>query len=101
MDEVILRLRYPRGQLPARGFRCGTCGEERLLFSDAEKADETAHEIGLFGLEQFGTRKLLRAGNSIAVSLDPQLVKDVLKGAKPGASVRVGRLGRRIFVEAI
>lgn len=101
MDVVILRLRYPRGQVPAKGFRCPECGEESLLVSEAEKADEMARDLGLYGIENAGVRKLLRAGNSIAVSLDPELVADVLKGAKPGTSVRVGRVGRRIVVEPV
>lgn len=99
LDEVVLWIRYPRGRVPSRGFRCPICGDESLLLGDGNKADELAHELGLFGLEQVGTRRLLRAGNSIAVTLDPQLVEEVLSGAKPGTKVRVGRLGKRIFVE--
>lgn len=98
-DEVVLELRYPRGQLPARGYRCPTCGEESLLGADAQRADDLAHRLGLFGTERFGTRKLLRAGNSVAVTLDPHLVAEVLHGTKPGTRVRVGREGGRIVVE--
>lgn len=101
MEEAVLWIRYPRGRIPARGFRCHLCGEEVLIVSDAEKANELARELGLYGLEQFDTRRLIRAGNSIAVTLDPRLVKEVLDGAKAGAKVRVGRLGKRIFIEPI
>lgn len=101
MEEVVLHLRYPAGQIPARGFRCAACGEENLLASDGEKANEMAHDLGLYGLEQSSTRRLLRAGNSVAVTLDPQLVKDLLHGVGPGTPVRVGRLGSRIFIEPL
>lgn len=101
MDEAVLVVRFPRGQLPVRGFRCPTCEEEIILGSDVEKIDEIARGLGLFGVEQTGKRKLIRAGNSLAVTLDPELVADVLHGAKAGSTVRVGRIGKRIFVEPL
>jgi antitoxin component of MazEF toxin-antitoxin module len=44
------------------------------------------------------TRKLLKTGNSIAVSLDPDLLQEILPGAEPGTAVKVGRQGDRIVI---
>lgn len=99
MDEAVLKVHFPAGSLAARGFRCPACGDERLLASDAEAAQELAHRLGLYGVEDVQERKLLQTGNSIAVTLPPRLVEEVLGGAGPGDAVRVGRLGDRIVVE--
>ena len=99
MDEVVLRVRFPRGPVAVRGFGGAACGEEIILGRGVEKAEQDASALGLFGLEQAGRRKLLRAGNSLAVSLDPELLAEILPGAKPGMEVRVGRVGRRIVIE--
>lgn len=100
MVEAILKVHFPRGALPARGFRCPVCGDEQLTGAEAKEVQETAHRLGLYGVEDSRPRKLLRTGNSVAVSLDPELVRNVLRGMKPGGTVRVGRQGDRIVIEA-
>lgn len=100
MEEAILKVHFPIGSMPVRGYRCPVCGDERLLGAEAAKAQKAAHKLGLFGLEQTQLRKLLKTGNSVAVSLDPELVRDVLGGLEPGGTVRIGRLGNRIVIEA-
>lgn len=101
MEETILRVRFPKGQLPARGFRCPVCHDERLLLEEAHHLDELAHELGLFGVENQHRRKLLRTGNSLAVTIDPDLIRDILDGATAGEEVRVGRMGRKIVIEPV
>lgn len=98
MQEAILQMHYPNGTLPVKGYRCPACGNERLLADSAQEAHDTAERIGLLGLESAQTRKLLKTGNSLAVSLDPAWVKEVLLDAKPGTPVRVGRQGNRIVI---
>lgn len=100
MEEAVLKVHFPEGSLPARGLRCPVCGDERLLASDAKAAQDLAHRLGLYGVEQAERRKLLRTGNSTAVTLPPRLVREVLGGAGPGEAVRVGRQGGRIVVDA-
>jgi len=96
---TILEMHFPRGKLPGEGFRCPTCGEEALLAEEVARLQKEAHRLGLYGLEDAQLRKLLRTGNSIAVSLDPNLIRQVLGDRKPGDAVRVGREGRRIVIE--
>lgn len=98
MEPAILKIRFPLGSLPVRGFRCPVCREERLPAQEAEEAQGLAHKLGLYGVEQATTRKLLKTGNSIAVSLDPELLEQILPGAQPGTAVKVGRQGDRIVV---
>lgn len=99
MEETLLKVHFPVGSLPARGYRCPICGDEQLLGSDAAAVQDLAHELGLYGLEDGSDRKLLRTGNSLAVTLPPSLVEEVLGGIGPGGEVRVGRVGDRIVVE--
>lgn len=96
---AILKIRFPLGSLPVRGFRCPVCGSESLLASEAQEAQDLARELGLFSVTNRRRRKLLRTGNSIAVSLDPELLREVLPGRKPGDAVFVGRMGDRIVIE--
>ncbi|MBI4393282.1 MAG: hypothetical protein HY556_05725 [Euryarchaeota archaeon] len=100
MQEEILSVRYPAGELPARGFRCTICGEEVFLLADVGMQDDLAHRLGLFGVEDRRRRKLQRTGNSITVSLDPAILREVMPGAKPGDIVIVGRQGDKIVITA-
>ncbi|HEX9816255.1 MAG TPA: hypothetical protein VGB18_04685 [Candidatus Thermoplasmatota archaeon] len=99
MDEAIFPVHFPLGQLPARGFRCPTCGEEQLLGSEAQRLERMAHDVGLFGVEDIRERKLLKTGNSLVVTIDPTLAKTVFGTTRPGVRIRIGRLGKRIVIE--
>lgn len=98
MEQAILKVRFPLGSLPVRGFKCPTCGEERLPAHEAAEAQHLAEKLGLFGVRDSHTRKLLKTGNSIAVSLDPEMLQAILPGAEPGTAVRVGRQGNHIVI---
>ena len=67
--------------------------------SEYSRAQEIASRLGLFGVENALERKLLKTGNSLVVTIDPALAKAVLGTNKPGARLRVGRLGSRIVIE--
>lgn len=98
MEQAIVKIRFPLGALPVRGLRCPVCGEERIPAGEAEEAQRLAGKLGLFGLQNMHTRKLLKTGNSIAVSLDPDLLHEILPGAEPGTVVKVGRQGDKIVI---
>lgn len=100
MVEVVLRFNYPRGSLPARGFRCASCGHESLRAEDVEALQQLARTLGMYGIDRMQTRRLLRTGGSLAVTLDPELLKEVIGDAKAGTQVKVGREGNRIVIEA-
>ena len=97
MVDAILQMHFPQGTLPAKGFRCPRCGEEVITGERAQELHDLAMRLGMHGLESEQTRKLLRTGNSIAVSLDPKWVKEVLH-AKPGDTVRIARQGLRLII---
>jgi hypothetical protein len=96
-EPAILKLHFPLGALPAKGYRCPVCADEVLLGAEAAAVERLARRLGLFGIEGEQVRTLLRTGGSIAVTLDPALVRDVLRG-RPGSAVRVGRQGDRIVI---
>lgn len=98
MEEAILRVDFPLGSLPARGWRCPVCGEETLLLADAGEVQRLAQRLGLFGVQGRKRRKLLKTGGSLAVTLDPELLREVLGKARAGTYVQVGREGGRIVI---
>jgi hypothetical protein len=69
-----------------------------MIAERVAEAQALAHKLGLFGIENAQTRKLLRTGTSVAVTLDPDLLRDVLGSAKPGQMVKVGKEGNKIVI---
>ncbi|HLE47979.1 MAG TPA: hypothetical protein VI818_06750 [Candidatus Thermoplasmatota archaeon] len=98
MDVAEVETRYPEGILVQPGFRCPRCGEEAFTGDQVQAAQAEARRLGLFGIENPTTRKLQRTGTSVTVSLDPDLLRDVLGRAKPGTKVKVGRHGDHIAI---
>lgn len=98
MQPALLSVRFPEGTLPAKGFRCPTCGEERLTATESERISTLGRKLGLYGVEQRRTRKLLKTGGSLAVTLDPEMLRDVLGEVRAGTSVEVGRQGDAIVI---
>lgn len=96
MRPAVVEVEFPRGRLPAEGFRCPECGEEAFLSVDPI-LDE-AQRLGLLDMGKPKRRKLQRTGNSVTVSLDRELLEDVLGGAGPGDTVEVGRQGDHIAI---
>lgn len=94
----MLLVRFPGGAIPGRGFRCRQCGEESLLAEETERLHGLAERLGLFGLQGKKRRKLLKTGGSLAVTLDPELLREVLGKARAGTYVQVGREGDRIVI---
>ncbi len=98
MDPAILSVHFPDGDLPAKGFRCTVCSSERVLNLPA--LQQLARKLGLYGVEHASKRTLQRTGSSITVTLDPDLLREVVPGAKPGTKVTVGRQGDAIVIRA-
>lgn len=87
MDETILKIRYPKGTLPVRGFVCPKCGYEVISFEDAKAASETAERLGLLEPEGAITRKITRSGDQLAVYIPKNIEKEF--DLKQGAKVRI------------
>lgn len=98
MELTVLTIRFPRGSLPVKGFRCPVCGEEELLLGEAARARETARRLGLMGPEREEHRSLLRIGNSIGLTIDPEVLRDVVGEAHPGVDVVVSVEGDAIVI---
>lgn len=101
MHPDILSLRFPEGTLPVRGYRCPRCGEERLLGTTLKDAQSLAERLGLFGLQDVQRRKILQIGNSMGVSIDPELLRDIIPGAGVGTEVLIGKKGDAIALRPI
>lgn len=100
MEPANVEMRYPEGILVSPGFKCPRCGEEAFAADQVERGQSEARRLGLFGIENATTRTLQRTGTSVTVSLDPELLRDVLRRAKPGSKVKVGRHGDHIAISA-
>ena len=87
MDEKILKIRYPKGTLPVRGFVCSKCGYEIISFEDAKAASETAERLGLLEPEGAITRKITRSGDQLAVFIPKDIEREF--DLKQGAKVRI------------
>lgn len=98
MDAAILGVHFPEGELPAKGFRCPVCSSDLVL--DLPALQQLARRLGLYGVEHASRRKLQRTGTSITVTLDPDLLREVVPGARPGTVVTVGRQGDAIVIRA-
>lgn len=98
MDLTVLSVRFPRGELPVRGFRCATCGEEAVEATEAAKAQKFAAKLGLRGPRYSRRRRLLKVGNSTAVTLERAMIDEVLGGAAVGSEVTVGVEGDAIVI---
>lgn len=100
MEPAEVETRFPEGILVSPGFRCPRCGEEAFTADQVERTQAEARRMGLFGIESATTRKLQRTGSSVTVTLDADLLRDVLRRAKPGTKVRVGRHGDHVAIQA-
>lgn len=98
MAEAIVEIHFPLGSLPVKGFRCPSCHSERILGEHLKAAEKLAHRLGLYGLENEQVRKLQQTGGSLAVTLDPAWLREMLGAAKAGQPVRVGKQGNKIVV---
>lgn len=98
MEPAILSVHFPEGSLPAKGFRCPVCASERVLNLPA--LQQLARKLGFYGIEHASKRTLQRTGTSITVTLDPDLLREVVPDAKPGTKVTVGRQGDAIVIRA-
>lgn len=99
MDPAIVKLTFPSGWLPVRGFRCATCGEDAVMGEEGAAARLLAEKLGLFGTTDRRNRKVLKTGGSLAVSIDPELARRVFGKLKPGDTVSVGLRGGCIVIE--
>ncbi|MHB8584775.1 MAG: AbrB/MazE/SpoVT family DNA-binding domain-containing protein [Thermoplasmatota archaeon] len=98
MELTVLTVRYPRGSLPVKGFRCPICGEEEMLLDEAARARSQARGLGLLAPKHEKHRRLLRVGNSLGVTLDPEILREAFGNADPGADVIVAAEGDSIVI---
>lgn len=97
MVETVLKVHFPRGALPVRGFRCPVCGEDAIPAADAAAVRGMAQSLGLYGTGNPRRRKLQRHGNSTTVSLDPEFLRK--HGIKAGDTVVVAERGDELVIQ--
>jgi hypothetical protein len=47
MSQATVHLRFARGDVPVKGWRCPSCGDEKILLEDAKAARLYAERMGL------------------------------------------------------
>lgn len=98
MELTVFMSRFPRGELPTRGFRCAVCGEEELTLAEAKRVHEMAKRLGLLGSSRSQRRRLVRIGNSLGVTIAPATLKDAFGTTGPGAALDVSAEGDAIVI---
>lgn len=98
---AIVDVMYPRGSLPAEGYRCPVCGEELFTLTQLEASQRRARALGLFGPERVSRRKLRQVGTSLSVTLDKGLLRELMPDAKAGDEVEVGLEGGKIVIRPL
>jgi hypothetical protein len=98
MERAILQVHFPRGRIPANGWRCPACGDEVLTGRDAREVEQTAKRLGLYGLQHETVRKVTRIGDSVGVTLAPGLLQDA--NLQVGDEVVIGSAGGAIILRS-
>jgi len=87
MEPDILYTRFPKGALPARGFRCPRCNYELVPLSEAKRVQHEAQKLGLFGVVNPLARKITKSGNNLAVYIPKDFEKKL--GLKKGTPINM------------
>lgn len=95
-EPAILTMHFPLGDLPVKGAKCPSCGEEILLPEQVDQAQQTARRLGLLGPDLRTTRAAIKLGSSTAMTFDQELARKA--GIEPGTQLEVGLLGGRVVV---
>lgn len=96
MSPAIVTMRFPKGTLPASGYRCATCGLDVVGADETQRAFDEARGLGLFGVQNAKRRKLTTVGTSLGVTLDKEL-REAL-GVVKGDDLEVGLQGDAIVI---
>jgi len=99
MEQAILTVHFPRGDLPVRGYRCSEHGYELIAPDESSKVEKIAGNLGLYEPQLVLTRKVTKSGGQLAIYV-PRDVEHLLN-IKQGTTVRVYIQGDRIVVEPI
>lgn len=89
-------MHFPLGDLPVKGARCPSCGEEVLSPEQVDHAQQTARRLGLFGPDLRTTRAAIKLGSSTAMTFDHELARRA--GIEPGTELEVDLMGGRIMI---
>ncbi len=87
MVADILKTHFPKGDLPIRGYKCLKCGYELIPFEEAERVQQLAETLGLFGEVNPLQRKLTKCGNNLAVYIPKDIEKQL--GLEAGIPIKI------------
>lgn len=79
------------------GQRCIECGEEFINEKDAQRTIEAAKRLGIWPQPLKLHRSLSKSGRGLVLRIPSDLEKDFK--LKPGESVSISKVGRRIVIE--
>ena len=87
MEPVILYTHFPRGRLPARGFKCPRCDNELIPMDEAERVQHEAERLGLYGVVNPLIRRVTKSGNNLAIYIPKEFEERL--GLKKGTKVKL------------
>lgn len=80
-----------------KGQRCIKCGEEFIHEKDSQHTIETAKKLGIWPQPLKLHRSLSKSGRGLVLRIPADLEKDF--GLKPGESVSISKVGKKIVIE--
>lgn len=99
MVSDILMIHFPKGALPARGYRCPKCRNELIPLDEAQRVETIAEKVGLFGAVNPLTKNITQCGNSLAIYIPKDFEKQL--NLKKGEKVQVWLQDDEIVVKPI
>jgi len=99
MVPEILIVHFPKGGLPARGYRCPKCRDELVPLDEAQRVEAIAEKVGLFGAVNPLTKNITQCGNSLAIYIPKDFEKQL--NLKKGEKVQVWLQDDEIVVKPV
>ena len=80
-----------------KGQRCIECGEEFMHEKDSQHTIETAKKLGIWPEPLKLHRSLSKSGRGLVLRIPADIEKDF--NLKPGESISISKVGRKIVIE--
>ncbi len=99
MKKRPVKIDLPRGSVEIRGFICPKCGEEIFTHDQAVEGEKLAMSKGLWGPSLWLERKVTTIGNSPAIVIPKDIVKQLK--LRKGEEIKIGVLEDEIIIKPV
>ena len=99
MSPEILNIHFPKGELPAKGYRCSKCLYELIPMEEGQRVEKQAEKLGLFGVVNPFLKNITQCGNNLAVYIPKDFEKQL--NLKKGEKIQVWLQDDEIVIKPI